>query len=388
MTTSHDMTTSYHLPTYGAAAEGPNNPGNRRNRSSRHVRRRVLAAGIAAAAAAGAFWGARASGVPASSVLTTRQIAAQVDPALVDVVTTLGYQQAEAAGTGLVLTSSGEVLTNNHVIEGATAIRVTDVGNGRTYRATVVGYDRSLDIAVLQLRGASGLKTVTLGNSASTRTGQQVVALGNAGGRGGTPSVVTGHVTHLGASITATDASAGTSEQLTGLIEHDAAIQPGDSGGPLVNSAGQVIGIDTAASSGYQFQTTTSQTEGFAIPIKEALSVARQIEAGAGSATVHIGATGFVGVEVMSADQAAASGVQTGGGAVVAGVLPGSPAQVAGLASGDVIASVDGHHIGSALDLQAALEQHHPGDRVRISWTDQSGRSRSASLVLRAGPAG
>jgi S1-C subfamily serine protease len=384
------MTASYQWPTYGPGPDGPDQ-GNRRKRDSRrsrHARRGALAVGIAAAAAAGSFWGARASGGPVSGALTTRQIAAQVDPGLVDVVTTLGYQQGEAAGTGLVLTSSGEVLTNNHVIEGATAIRVTDIGNGRSYRATVVGYDRTLDIAVLKLTGASGLKTVTTGNAADTRTGQPVVALGNAGGKGGTPSAVTGKVTHLGASIRATDASAGTSEQLTGLIEHDAAIQPGDSGGPLVNAAGQVIGIDTAASSGYQFQTTTARTQGFAIPINEALSVSRQIEAATGSATVHIGATGFVGVEVMSADQAAASGVPASGGAVVAGVLPGSPAQAAGLASGAVITSVDGHHIGSALDLQAALQQHHPGDRVRITWTDQSGQSRSATLNLTAGPAG
>jgi S1-C subfamily serine protease len=358
---------------YGGAGEGPGRP-------VRHPRR-FLVAVVAAAVALGTFWGLRDAGITsASTVLTTSQIAAQVDPALVDVVSTLGYQQATSAGTGLVLTSSGEVLTNNHVIEGATSIKVTDVGNGRTYQASVVGYNQSRDIAVLQLRGASGLKTVTLGNSSGAKVGQKVVALGNAGGQGGTPSVATGQISSLGASITATDAGAGTSEQLTGLIRTNAGIQPGDSGGPLVNTAGQVIGINTAAS-------TQTQTQAFAIPIDEALSVADQIEAGGASATVHIGATGFVGVEILSAGDAAANGVPGGTGAAVAGVIPGSPAAAAGLTAGDVIVSVDGQSVSSPAGLQTVLEQHHPGDQVSISWTSQAGQAHSATVALTAGPA-
>ena len=175
----------------------------------------------------------------------------------------------------MVLTSSGVVLTNNHVINGATSITARDIGNGRTYQAKVVGYDHSRDIAVLQLQGASGLQTVTLGNSTSASPGQKVVALGNALGKGGTPAVATGHIASLGASITASDEGAGTSEQLTGLIHHNAGIQPGDSGGPLVNTTGQIIGINTAASQGTQFKS--QQTQAFAIPINQAKAIAGQI---------------------------------------------------------------------------------------------------------------
>ena len=198
-------------------------------------------------------------------------VANRVDSGLVDINVTLNGNE-EAAGTGMVLTSTGEVLTNNHVIEGATSIRVTDVGNQKTYRAKFVGYDRTSDVAVVQLEGASGLKTVSLGNSSSVRIGEAVVGIGNAGGGGGTPSYAGGSVVALGQSITASDQGDGTSENLTGLIETDADIQPGDSGGPLVNSSGKVIGMDTAASAGFAIeQGGSATTQGFSIPIATAL---------------------------------------------------------------------------------------------------------------------
>ena len=365
-------------PGYGGG-EGPGNP-------TRRFRRGLLVAGIAGAAALAAFWGLSAAGVTSGSkVLTTSQIGTQTDPGLVDINTTLGYQQAQAAGTGMVLTSSGEVLTNNHVINGATSITARDIGNGRTYQAKVVGYDHSHDVAVLQLQGASGLQTVNLGDSGSASSGQKVVALGNALGKGGTPAVATGHIAGLGASITASDEGAGTSEQLTGLIHHNAGIQPGDSGGPLVSTAGQVIGINTAASQGTQFQG--QQTQAFAIPINQAKSIADQIEAGTSSTTVHIGPTGLLGVQIMSAGSAAANGIQTGAGATVAGVVAGAPAAGAGLTQGDVIVSVDGQSVSSPEQLQTALGQHHPGDSVTIGWQDQTGQTQSASVVLANGPA-
>jgi S1-C subfamily serine protease len=266
-------------------------------------------------AAAGTAWGLAASGAAASAstIFTTSEIATKTDPGLADVDSTLGYQNAEAEGTGLVLTSSGEVLTNDHVIDGATSIKVTDVGNGRTYTAAVVGYNKTDDIAVLQLKNASGLTTVSLGNSSQVTSGEKVVALGNAGGKGGTPSVAAGRVTALNQAITASDEGSGSSEQLTRMIETNADIQPGDSGGPLVNTAGQVIGIDTAASSAFetssggqspygqspygqfpygqspyggsrtpsgQPSSGQSQVQAFAIPINRAVSIASQIEAG------------------------------------------------------------------------------------------------------------
>ena len=198
----------------------------------------IVAAGAGAGAAIGLSHGPSAGGSATSTskdVLSTSQIASKVDPGIVDVTSTLGYQQATAMGTGIVLTSNGEILTNNHVINGATAISVTDIGNGKTYKATVVGYDESHDIAVLQLSGASGLTTASTGDSSSVGVGDSVVALGNAGGVGGTPAVAAGTVTALNQSITASDESSSSSEQLTGLLETNANIQAGDSGGPLVN---------------------------------------------------------------------------------------------------------------------------------------------------------
>ncbi len=353
-------------------------------------RRLAVAAGIIALATAttvGLLVGTRTMASPGTK-LTNSQIAAKVDPGLVDVTSTLGYRHAVAAGTGMVLTSTGEVLTNNHVIEGATAIRVTDVGNGRTYQATVVGYDQRHDIAVLQLRGASGLTTVDLGDSSAVSVGQQVVALGNAGGRGGTPSVAAGRITGLNRSITATDQAAGTSEQLTGVIRTNAGVQAGDSGGPLVNRAGQVIGINTAASASFQFQS--GETQAFAVPVNQAEAIAAQIEAGHPSATVHVGATGFLGVEFLASGAVppGVPGTPGGSGAAVSGVLAGSPVARAGLAAGDVIVSLAGHRVASPSDVQSVLLLHHPGNRITITWTDQAGQAHTATVTLATGPAG
>jgi len=318
-------------------------------------------------------------------------IAAAVDPALVDINVTMGYQSGQGAATGIVLTPSGLVITNNHVIDGATSISATDVGNGQTYSATVVGYDRSHDIAVIQLNGASGLKTAQIGDSSKATVGQSVVAIGNAGGAGGTPSAAGGFLVALDQQIVA--GGSGSSEQLTGLMETDAAIQPGDSGGPLVNSAGQVIGIDAAASGSNSF--SSPQNQGFAIPVNTAMSIATQIENHQASASVHIGATAFLGVQLdASGDQggfgSGGFGGQSGSsssGAAVAGVLSGSPAAQAGLAAGDVIVSVDGQAVDSAATLSALLGSHQPGDHVQIGWTDQSGGQKSSTVQLAAGPA-
>ncbi len=251
----------------------------------------------------------------------------RVNPGVVDVNSQLGPEDGGAAGTGMVLTSSGEVLTNNHVVDGATSVQVVDVGNGHTYTATVVGTDKSDDVAVLQLQNASGLNTVTIGDSSNVAVGEAVAAFGNAGGIGGTPSVAAGHITGLGQSITAYDDVTGTSENLTGLIQTDAAIQPGDSGGPLVDSQGRVIGMDTAASSGVHFQSDAS-TAGFAIPIERALAIALQIEHGSSSGTIHIGPNAFLGVEISPTQTAGTPGV------AIAAAIPGEPADSIGLQAG------------------------------------------------------
>ena len=308
-------------------------------------------------------------------------VAAKVDPALVDIDTVLGDQNGEAAGTGIVIGADGVVLTNNHVVAGATAITVTDIGNQQRYRAAVVGYDRSGDIAVLQLSGASGLTTATLADSPSVKAGDQVVAIGNAGGTGGAPSAVGGVVAALNQSITAQDESTGSSEQLTGLIEVNADIQAGDSGGPLLTTSGQVIGVDTAASAGFRYQAAGG--DGFAIPIATATTIADQIRAGQASSTIHIGATAYLGIETTGSNREFGAS-----GAAVLGVVDGSPAASAGLDRGDVITSVAGASIDSATALTNRLDHYHPGDRVKVAWTDVSGQSHASTVKLATGPVG
>jgi S1-C subfamily serine protease len=431
MSQTYDPNSPEHGPEYGQGyASGPGwagyasapPPPPRRN----HKRGLILtgAVALAAGAAAGGLIGS-SHGLTASTMtaasrtpLSASQIAQRVDPALVDVVSTLGNQGASAAGTGIVLTSDGTVLTNNHVIRGATSIKVTDVGNGRTYTAKVVGYDASKDVAVIQLQNASGLTTANLGDSSSVQSGDAVTALGNAGGKGGTPSVATGAVTALNQSITASDEGSGAnSEQLTGLIETNADIQPGDSGGALVNSYGEVIGMNTAASSGTQFQSESGQSaaQAYAIPVDNAESIAKQIEAGQGSSTVHIGATGFLGIETDGSNSGSGSGDSggfggfgggfggqgdgsgtngsgtsdggTSDGVTIAGTLSGSAAANAGLTAGDTITSVGGQAVSSTSDIQQALVKYHPGDKISVSWADQSGQSQTATVTLASGPA-
>src|SRR3954469_3250033 len=285
---------------------------------------------------------------------------------VVDIDTVLGYQNGEAAGTGMVLTSDGEILTNNHVVEGATSVTVTVVSTGATYAATVVGTDPTDDVAVLRLGDASDLQVADLSDDAA-QVGDAVTAVGNAGGTGGTPSAVSGTITALGQSITATDESGGNAEQLTGLIETDADVQAGDSGGPLYDTgSGEIVGMDTAASSG-------GDVVGYAIPISTALSLAEQIVDGVDNATVHQGYPAFLGVSVDPTGST---------GAAIAGVLPGGPAEQAGLAAGDVVTAVGGTTIGSAGDLTSTLAGHDPGDTLSVTWTDTAGAPHTAHVTL------
>ena len=320
-------------------------------------------------------------------------IASRVDPGLVDVNITVDYGQARGAGTGMVLTPDGEVLTNNHVIDGATSISVTDVGNGKTYQARVAGYDVSKDVAILQLSGASNLQTITIDRSPNVSAGTEVVGIGNAGGAGGIPSYAGGTVTATGQSITAADGLSGTSERLAGMIETNATIQAGDSGGPLVNAAGQVIGIDTAGSQTSQFASQQAG-DGFAIPINVATGIANQILDSHSVGGVHVGPTAFLGVQIaQSTSGAPGSGLGNGGtpasgsGVPIAGVVSGGPAAKAGLASGDLITSVGGHPVTSQASLRHAMVNDlTPGQSVTVSYTARSGQQDSATVVLAAGP--
>jgi S1-C subfamily serine protease len=327
--------------------------------------------------------GSTASGTSSGATGDAATVAAIIDPALVDIVSTFEYQQATGAGTGIVLTATGEILTNNHVISGATAISVTDVGNGQTYTATVVGYDAAHDIAVLQLQGASGLQTASI-NSATATVGETVVAAGNAGGTGGTPTAAAGSVTALSQSITASNELTGTSERLSDLIQVDAAIQAGDSGGALVDSTGSVIGINTAGSSNYSLSSDTGI--GYAIPISDAIAIATAVEAGQGSTTTHVGDSAFLGVLMGSSTNGRVGRTSTSRGALVGGVVAGDPAAKAGIVAGDTITSLGGTTVDSATTLGQLMIGYHPGDTVTIGWVNASGTAHTAKVAVVSGP--
>ncbi|HEY0248463.1 MAG TPA: trypsin-like peptidase domain-containing protein [Gryllotalpicola sp.] len=330
--------------------------------------------------------------------------------------TELGYQDAEAAGTGMVLTSNGEVLTNNHVVEGSTAIKVEVVSTGKSYTAKVVGTDATDDVAVLQLQGASGLTTAKFDTSGAVRSGDAVTGVGNAEG-GGQLLAAPGQVTGLDQSITTEAEASAASESLSGLIETNASIEPGDSGGPLYDADGEIVGMDTAAS-------TSGTPDGYAIPITSALDLAGHIVSGDTGDGIQQGYPAFLGVELGQTDASGSgsgagsegfgsSGFGAGGlgsddgsgsegagsgdgtdsgaadtaGAQIAGVVSGGPAASAGLEAGDVVTAVGGTAIGSSSELSAALQQQRPGDRVSITWADTTGASHTATVTLTEGPA-
>ncbi|MGH7643925.1 MAG: S1C family serine protease [Candidatus Dormibacteria bacterium] len=342
---------------------------------------------------------AASSGVTAKAgTLNVSAVTAKVEPGVVDITAVDGYQNATSDGTGMVLTSNGEVLTNNHVINGATSITAQVDGTGTKYTAKVVGYDDTADIALLQLENASGLATVTVGNSDRVDVGLPVVAIGNALDLPGKPTVTSGAITAIGRSITASDQGNSTSENLTGLLQSDASLCEGNSGGPLANSAGQVIGMNTAAAT--DSSSSSCSTVGFAIPINTALAIATEIQQGQGSSTVHLGLPPFLGVAVENASNAASSG--NGGfnggfgqytppvssGALITTVLPSTPAKTAGLVAGDVITTANGTTITDESSLEAVIASAKIGQSISITWVDSSDNSHAATVTLITGPAG
>ncbi len=308
------------------------------------------------------------------------EVSSAVNPGVVNIETRL--PSGIGAGTGMILTDTGEVLTNNHVVEGATQIVVTVTSTRQSYSATIVGTDPSEDVAVIQMNGASGLTTIPIGDSDSVRVGDEVAAIGNAGGQGGDPILASGQVTALHQQITASDQDGSNAETLQDLIQVAAEVVPGDSGGPLANTKGQVIGMDTAASigagagGGARFRATSNV--GFAIPINHALEVAARLVAeGGGDSSTANGSTstsgGFLGVQVQQA---------ISGGAEIIGVESGSPAESAGLAAGDLISAVDGTTVEMPSDLVTALGEHQAGDTVVLTVTGTDGRSGQIKVTL------
>jgi S1-C subfamily serine protease len=327
------------------------------------------------------------SGGQANQGLNVQAIAAKVEPAVVDVNVMIANPvggSAEGAGTGMVITSTGEILTNHHVVQGATKIEITFQDRAGTYAARVVGVDLSRDVALLQVDGLSGLPTVSITDSSSLSVSQAVVAIGNALGHGGEPTVTQGTISALNQSITVSDGRGGT-ERLSGMIQADAPIQPGDSGGPLVNSAGQVVGMITAGARAGRLQAES--TIGFAIPSSTALSVVNEIRAGHESSSILIGPVGFLGVGVrdLESGDAARLGLNVNSGGLVVSVSPGSPAARAGLKRNSVITAIDGRNVSTVDELGAAIHQHDPGDTMTVTWVD-SGGSHTATVTLISGP--
>jgi S1-C subfamily serine protease len=314
----------------------------------------------------------------ATTVLATTPFAGAAPTALttgvVEVQTRYALAGGSGAGTGMILTASGEVLTSNHVIRGATQIRIRVPDTGRTYRARVLGYSISADLALLKLTGAVGLETVSLGNSSTVAVGDAVTAVGNEGGTGAF-AVKEGTITRRSVSITVGDGES--AARLRRVLETSADLRQGDSGGPLLDSAGRVVGVNAAASF-----SRSGDSDGYAIPINRARTITAQIRSGTTTATVHVGPTPFLGVSIASP----AEGETSPRGVLVAGVSPGSPASRAGIEPDDVIDSFNGNQVRTRSDLVTRLLRWRPGDRVRIGWLDAFGSRSSALVTLASGP--
>jgi S1-C subfamily serine protease len=319
--------------------------------------------------------GTGTGGATSNSGTASAAAVAAIDAATVDINAITASHNGEVAGTGMIITSSGLVLTNNHVIDNTENITAQIDGTGTTYKVSVIGYDASDDVALVQLVGASGLATVPIGDSDKVGVGDSLTVIGNALGKGGTPAVVTGVVSQLDQQITASDES-GDTESLTGMLQVQADIEPGDSGGPEINAAGQVIGMTTAGSTSGNPNQESAATTGFAIPIDKAMQIVAEIRAGSGP-NIHIGNAAELGIEV-----AQATATQTLPGAYVADVLPGTPAASLGMVADDRIVKINDITIGSSNDLHRAMEGFTSGQTVSITWIDLSGTTHTAPLTL------
>jgi S1-C subfamily serine protease len=360
------------------------------------------------------------SGMSASEAAILKK----VEPGLVIINTTLTYNSELAAGTGMVINADGLVLTNNHVIENSTKITATVVSTGRTYPAKVVGYDVTGDVALIKLTGASGLHVIPIGNSAKVKSGDAVLAMGNANGQSQIVPAA-GQVTGVNQTITASDEGGTvTSETLHGMIETNADIISGDSGGPLADAAGDVIGMDTAGGGG-SFNEQQSAS-GYAIPVNTALGIAHQIQAGNASSTIVIGYPPFIGVYIGEGSSAnpqtqaeeqqppgggfgnfgngsGSSGnagcytsdatltvpgtiAPVSSGTLVLGTICDSPAAAAGLTAGSVITAVNGQPVGAPKSLTTIMSKFQPGTDVSLSWVTPSGQHKTGELDLTAGP--
>lgn len=342
-----------------------------------------------------------ASATSSSGTIDVPQLLSQVEPAVVDINTT-GYvstpsngffggytsSQFQAAGTGMIISPNGYVLTNNHVIANASSITVTLYNSKKTYKARVIGANPTHDVALIQIQGASNLPTVTLGNSNTVKVGDPVVAIGNALALQGTPTVTEGIVSALGRTVQAQNET-GATETLYNMIQTDAPINPGNSGGPLLNAQGYVIGMNTAAATGAG-GSQSAQGIGFAEPINSVLAIVKQIEAHPNTNT-SVASHGFLGVGVQNLTASLASQLgypSSTEGVLVDNVVANSPAMAAGIQSGDVIQSVGSTKVTDINQLVAAIDSKSAGSTVTVTWLDPNTGQNSATVTLAAAPAG
>jgi len=275
-----------------------------------------------------------------------------------------------AAGTGMILTPDGKVLTNYHVVAGTDKVAAKVAATGNTYLATVLGFDQTKDVALLQLKDASGLDTVTVDNNAVT-TGEAVTAVGNAEG-GGVLVAAPGKVTGTDRSLrVSSDSPWGNFEDLSGLIQTNAGAVPGHSGGPMYDSQAEVVGITTAGS--------TKAGTSYAVPIATALNVVSQIETGADAGTVRVGPSGFLGVQPSTQET-------TGNGVTVVKVVSGSPAAKAGMTAGSRLIKVGDTSVKAGMNLANVIRSLEPGQQVSITWITPSGSTKSATVTLGSSP--
>jgi serine protease Do len=307
-------------------------------------------------------------------------ILAKVEPGVVS-VRTQGFEQGaffpvSGAGTGMILTPDGEVLTNAHVVKGATSVSVTLFHETQARPADVISADTTADVALVKIRNGSGLATVKLGDSDKLRVGDDVIAIGNALALAGGSTVTEGIVSALGRSIS------DPSESLSNLIQTDAAINPGNSGGPLVNAAGEVVGMNTAVIQGTPSGDAIAQNIGFAIAANTFKQTLAQLRKGGPTA-----ASAFMGVSTitLTSDIKARYGITVDKGAVVTEVVPGSPAENGGLVPGDVITKFGGTDITSADDVLTVVREHKPADQVAITY-QRGDRQLTGTITLGSRP--
>ncbi len=299
------------------------------------------------------------------STQTATLASAKESTGVVLIDTTVDYGVGAAAGTGLVLSSDGIVVTNHHVVESSTQVEVTDPATGSSYTADVIGYDPETDVAVLQLQDASGLATVATDTSGVSE-GDDVTAVGNSNG-GGVLTAASGEITDTSTDINVSGDD-GSTEHLTDLIQTDATVVPGDSGGALLDDDGEVIGMNVAASS--------TGNEGFAIPIGTVLTLADQILSGDASGAVTLGYGPALGLQLSP----------QGADLLVVGVVSGSAADQAGVTPGSVLTEFDGESLAGYSDLTTAMAKLSPGDTATIGWVDQAGSAQTATVTLGRAP--